>query len=69
MKPAEVDSVRLGALVREARAALALDARAAAAFAREAIALAGGLLIAPDEDAGPLSDLRRAAQDDAGEAT
>jgi DNA-binding SARP family transcriptional activator len=66
--PAEVDSVRLGALVREARAALALDAAAAAALARQAIALAGGLLGTQDKDDGPLSDLRRTAKDDAGEA-
>jgi len=43
LKPAEVDSVRLGELVREARAAIDLDAVAAADLAREAIALAAGL--------------------------
>ncbi len=69
VRPVEVDSVQLGALVREARAALALDAADAAALAQEAIALAAGLLNTPDEDTGPLSDLRRAAKDDAGEAT
>ncbi|MGO9973897.1 MAG: BTAD domain-containing putative transcriptional regulator [Solirubrobacteraceae bacterium] len=68
VKPAEVDSVRLCALVREARVALARDAAAAAALAREAIALAGGLLDTPDEDGGPLSEIRRAAKDDAGAA-
>ena len=67
--PAEVDSVRLGALVREARAALALDAAGAAALAQDAIALAGGLLHTPEGETGPLADLRRAARDDAGEAT
>ncbi|MGO9790028.1 MAG: BTAD domain-containing putative transcriptional regulator [Solirubrobacteraceae bacterium] len=69
VRPVEVDSVHLGVLVREARAALALDAAGAAALAREAIALAGGLLDTPDADAGPLSEIRRAARDDAGAAT
>ncbi len=68
VEPAEVDSVRLGALVRQARAALELDAPAAAALAREAIALAGGLRDTAAENTGPLSDLRRGAKDDAGEA-
>jgi predicted ATPase/DNA-binding SARP family transcriptional activator len=68
VEPAEVDSVRLGVLVREARAALELDAGAAARLAREAIGLAGGLLAAAVDDPRPLSDVRRAARDEAGEA-
>jgi predicted ATPase/DNA-binding SARP family transcriptional activator len=69
VEPAEVDSVRLGVLVREARAALELDAAAAAALAREAIALAAGLLAAAGDDPRPLSDVRLTARDDAAEAT
>jgi predicted ATPase/DNA-binding SARP family transcriptional activator len=69
VKPAEVDCGRLGALVREAHATLELDAAGAVALAREAIELAGGLLTTPDADTGPLSDLRRTAKQDAGEAS
>ncbi len=62
--PAEVDSGRLGALVREARTSLERDAARAAELAAEALALADGLAAVSDEDAGPLRDLRAAAADD-----
>ena len=41
--PGEVDSARLSRLVRDAAAALDRDAAAAAALAREALALTAGL--------------------------
>ena len=62
--PAEVDTMRLASLVREARAALGRDAPRAAELATEALALADGLATVSDADAGPLRDLRDAAADD-----
>ena len=62
--PTEVDSGRLAATVDEARAALDHDAAAAAALAREALATADGLRPPAAGDAGPLTDLRRAAAAD-----
>jgi predicted ATPase/DNA-binding SARP family transcriptional activator len=61
--PAEVDSLRLAALVREAAAALDGDAASAADLAREALALAEGAPAAPADD-GPLHDIRREAAAD-----
>ena len=63
--PDEVDSQRLAALVRDAATALAQDASAAAALAREALELTDGLPGVGDDDAGPLADVRRAAAADA----
>jgi hypothetical protein len=48
--PAEVDSLRLAALVREAAAALERDAASAAALARDALALANSPPAAADYD-------------------
>ncbi|HET6870708.1 MAG TPA: BTAD domain-containing putative transcriptional regulator [Solirubrobacteraceae bacterium] len=62
--PAEVDSLRLAALVREAAASLERDAATAAALARDALALAGGPPAAVDHDDGPLHDIRRLAATD-----
>ena len=59
--PDEVDSQRLAALVRDGATALAQDASAAAALAREALELTDGLPGVGDGDAGPLADVRRAA--------
>jgi predicted ATPase/DNA-binding SARP family transcriptional activator len=66
--PAEVDSVRLSGLVREAAAALDRDAAAAATLAQEALALTAGLPAAGDEDTGPLAEVRRVAAADAAAA-
>ena len=63
--PDEVDSQRLAALVRDGATALAQDASAAAALAREALELTDGLPGVGDGDAGPLADVRRAAAADA----
>ena len=64
----EVDSARLAALVREARAALEVDAASARMLAREALALADGLP-PPDRDGdGALAALRRAGAADAAAA-
>ena len=62
--PAEVDSVRLSALARDAAAALDDDADRAATLAREALALANGLPAPVDAEADPLAELRRAAAGD-----
>ena len=62
--PAEVDSVRLAALVRDAAAALDDDADRAATLAREALALANGLPAPVEDEADPLAELRRAAAGD-----
>ena len=62
--PAEVDSVRLAALVRDAAARLDRDAAAAAELARDAVALANGLPATVDDDTGPLPEVRRAAAGD-----
>ena len=62
--PAEVDSVRLAALVRDAAAALDGDADRAAALASEALALADGLRAPIDDEADPLTEVRRAAAGD-----
>jgi len=67
-RPEEVDSVRLAGLVHDAAATLDQDPAAAAALAREALALAAGLPPAGDGDAGPLAELRRAAAGDAAAA-
>jgi len=68
LQPDEVDSVRLGELVREASAALDVDAVAAERLAREATALAAGLAGPAASDPRPLSELRRTARHDAAEA-
>jgi predicted ATPase/DNA-binding SARP family transcriptional activator len=63
--PAEVDAVRLAALVREAAGALESDAGAAADLARDALALANGAAPAVvDEGDGPLHEVRRVAAAD-----
>jgi predicted ATPase/DNA-binding SARP family transcriptional activator len=62
--PAEVDSVRLSGLVREAASALDGDAARAAGLAREALALTGGLTRVTDAEFGPLAEVRRAAAAD-----
>ena len=54
--PAEVDSVRLAALVRDAAAALDDDADRAATLAREALALADGLPAPVEDEADPLAE-------------
>jgi predicted ATPase len=66
--PDEVDSQRLAALLRDAATALAQDASAAAALAREALELTDSLPGVGDGDAGPLADVRRAAAADAAAA-
>ncbi|HET7051614.1 MAG TPA: BTAD domain-containing putative transcriptional regulator [Solirubrobacteraceae bacterium] len=70
--PTEVDSVRLAALVRGARAALERDAASSVALAREALALSNGdpptsAALAGD-DAGPLHNIREAAAADVASA-
>ncbi len=62
--PAEVDSLRLSALVNEAKAALERDAASAATLARDALALAAGPPAPTGEDDGPLHDIRRTAAAD-----
>ena len=62
--PAEIDSVRLTALVRDATTTLDRDAATAAGLAREALALANRLPTAVEDDAGPLPEVRRAAAAD-----
>jgi predicted ATPase/DNA-binding SARP family transcriptional activator len=62
--PAEVDCVRLAALVRDAAAALDDDAERAATLARDAVALADGLRAPGDDEADPLTEVRRAAAGD-----
>ena len=69
IEPTEVDAVRLATLVREAAAALQLDALSAAALARDALALVNGSPpaqppTATDVDTGPLDDIRRSAAAD-----
>ena len=64
VEPAEVDCVRLAALVRDAAAALDEDADHAATLASEALALADGLPAPPEDDVDPLTELRRAAAGD-----
>jgi predicted ATPase/DNA-binding SARP family transcriptional activator len=59
--PTEIDIAWLASLVREAAAALERDAGSAAALARDALALANGAPTTPDEDDGPLHELRRGA--------
>ena len=66
--PGEVDSARLSRLVRDAAAALDRDAAAAAALAREALALTDGLPGVSNGDAGPLAEVRRAAVAEASSA-
>jgi predicted ATPase/DNA-binding SARP family transcriptional activator len=66
--PDEVDSARLSGLVRAAAAALDQDAAAAASLAREALALTGNLSGVSDGEAGPLAEIRRAAEADAAAA-
>jgi predicted ATPase/DNA-binding SARP family transcriptional activator len=58
--PSEVDSLRLGALVREAAALLDRDAVLAAALARDALELGNGAAAMAGDD-GPLGDIRRSA--------
>ena len=62
--PAEVDSIRLAALVHKAAAALERDAAAAAALARDALALADGRSVAANGDDGPLHQIRLTAAAD-----
>ncbi len=62
--PAEVDSVRLSALARDAAAALDDDADRAATLAGEALAVANGQLAPIDDHADPLAEVRRAAAGD-----
>lgn len=66
--PGEVDSARLSALVHDAAAALDKDAAAAAALAREALALTDDLPEVGDGDAGPLAEVRRTAVAEASSA-
>ncbi|MGB6575864.1 MAG: BTAD domain-containing putative transcriptional regulator, partial [Trebonia sp.] len=66
--PGEVDSARLSRLVRDATAALDRDAAAAAALAREALALTDGLPGVSNGDAGPLAEVRRTAVEEASSA-
>jgi predicted ATPase/DNA-binding SARP family transcriptional activator len=66
--PGEVDSARLSRLVRDATAALDTDAAAAAALAREALALTDGLPGVGNGDAGPLAEVRRTAVEEASSA-
>ena len=66
--PGEVDSARLSRLTRDAAAALDQDAAAAAALAREALALTGGLPTVSDGDTGPLAEVRRTAAAEASRA-
>ena len=54
--------------MRDAAAALDRDAAAAAALAREALALTDGLSGVGDGDDGPLAEVRRAAAADAATA-
>jgi len=61
IEPGEVDSVRLSAFVRDARASLDRDAPAAAELARRALALADGVPATADGDDGPLPEVRRVA--------
>jgi predicted ATPase/DNA-binding SARP family transcriptional activator len=60
----EVDSARLSALVRDARAALEQDAATAAELARSAVSLGDGLPARADNGNGPLVEVRRAAAAD-----
>jgi predicted ATPase/DNA-binding SARP family transcriptional activator len=63
--PADVDCVRLAALVRDAAAALEDDAERAVTLARDALALGDGLAAPPGENgAGPLTEVRREAAGD-----
>ena len=66
--PGEVDSARLSRLVRDATAALDRDAAAAAALAREALALTDGLPGVSNGDDGPLAEVRRTAVEEASSA-
>jgi predicted ATPase/DNA-binding SARP family transcriptional activator len=66
--PGEVDSARLSGLVRDAAATLDQDAAAAAALARDALALADGLPGVSDAEAGPLAEVRRTAATEASRA-
>ncbi|HEY3868086.1 MAG TPA: BTAD domain-containing putative transcriptional regulator, partial [Actinocrinis sp.] len=66
--PGEVDSGRLGELVRAAAAVLDRDAAAAEGLAREALEMAAGLSGVADGDEGPLAEVRRAAAADAATA-
>jgi predicted ATPase len=66
--PAEVDSLRLAALVRDAALALERDAASAAALASDALALADGPPVATGQDDGPLHDIRRMAAADVASA-
>jgi len=63
--PDEVDSIRLAALARDARAALDRETPLAAELAHEAMALADGLGEAGTSAGGPLTEVRRAAAADA----
>jgi predicted ATPase/DNA-binding SARP family transcriptional activator len=65
---AEVDSGRLGELVRAAVAALDDDAAGAQALAREALALADGLSTANGDGSQALARIRQAAAQDAEQA-
>lgn len=62
--PAEIDCVRLAALVRDAAGALENDAERAGALARDALALADGLRAPGDDEADLLTEVRRAAAGD-----
>ena len=62
--PDDVDSLRLGELVRAAAAALDHEAPLAADYARQALALSAGLGAVNGSD-GPLAQVRRAAAADA----
>jgi predicted ATPase/DNA-binding SARP family transcriptional activator len=67
--PGEVDSARLSGLVHDAAGALDRDATAAAALAREALALTDGLAGVSNGDAGPLAEVRRTAVAEASRAS
>ena len=62
--PAEVDSIRLSGLVRDARAGLERDAAASAESARAALELGAGLQALTGNGGGPLQDLRSTAAEE-----
>ncbi len=68
VEPAEVDCAQLAGLVRDAATALDDDADRAATLAGEALALADGLPAPAEDDADPLTELRRAAVGDLAKA-
>src|SRR5262249_13810399 len=62
--PAEVDSVRLTELVRDAAGALDRDAALASGLAHAALSLADGLPLVNGDGAGPVAEVRRSAAAD-----